>query len=64
MYQLIISVDQDGKGFETVLDRKELSSTESEKLILEYRRIYSTANTINICDRRIVEEEVSKWADQ
>ena len=60
MYQLIISVDQDGKGFETVLDRKGLSSAESEKLILSYRSVYSTAHTINICDRRIIGGEVSK----
>ena len=52
MYRLIISVNERGEGYETVLDRTDLSSFESEKLILEYRRLYASAEVINIHDSK------------
>ena len=54
MYRLIISVNEKGEGFETVLDRTDLSSFESEELIQEYRKIYGIAKVINIHEERIV----------
>jgi len=54
MYRLIISVNEKGEGFETVLDRTDLTSFEAEKLILEYRKLYASAEVINIHDERIV----------
>ena len=54
MYRLIISVNVKGEGYETVLDRTDLSSCESEKLIKDYRAIYGIAKVINIHEERIV----------
>ena len=54
MYRLIISVNKEGEGYETVLDRTDLSASESYNLIKDYRAIYGNAKVINIHEERIV----------